>query len=146
LPFSLATVSWPRSFIFDGANGVPALLTGNGAALREQIHDGPDGTIQFFADSEAARNSTSYPQHGQIGSRNALRSSPFWNVDTALLKNFKLPWSEKQRLQVRWEAYNLFNHNVFGVPDTDIGSTTFGQVTTVQSTARVMQFGIRWDF
>jgi len=146
LPFSLATVSWPRSFIFDGANGVPALLTGNGTALREQIHDGPGGTIQFFADSEAARNSTSYPQHGQIGSRNALRSSPFWNVDTALLKNFKLPWSEKQRLQVRWEAYNLFNHNVFGIPDTDIGSTTFGQVTTVQSTARVMQFGIRWDF
>ena len=24
LPFSLATASWPRTFIFDGANGVPA--------------------------------------------------------------------------------------------------------------------------
>lgn len=146
LPFSLATVSWPRSFIFDGANGVPAVLSGNASALKAKIHNAPDGSIQFFADPEAARNATSYPRHGEIGNRDALRSTPFWSMDTALIKKFKLPWSETQRLQVRWEAYNAFNHNVFGLPDTDIGSTTFGQVTTVQSTARVMQFGIRWDF
>ena len=146
LPFSLATVSWPRSFIFDGANGVPAVITGNASALRPSIHNAPDGTIQFFADPEAARAATSYPSHGDIGNRNFLRSTPFWTLDTALLKNFKLPWSETQRLQIRWEMYNAFNNNAFGIPDTDIGSTTFGQVTTSQSAARVMQFGIRYDF
>jgi hypothetical protein len=146
LPFSLATVSWPRSFIFDGANGVPAVVDGNAAALRASIHDGPGGTIQFFADPNAALAAVHYPRHGEIGNRNVLRSTPFWNLDTAVLKNFKLPWSETQRIQLRWESFNAFNHNVFGLPDTDIGSTTFGQVTTSQSTARVMQFGIRWDF
>ena len=146
LPFSLATVSWPRSFIFDGANGVPAVVDGNASTLRASIHDGPGGTIQFFADPDAARAATHYPRHGEIGNRNILRSTPFWNLDTAVLKNFKLPWSETQRIQLRWEAFNAFNHHVFGIPDTDIGSTTFGQVTTSQSTARVMQFGIRWDF
>jgi hypothetical protein len=72
------------------------------------------------------------------------------------LKNFRLPWSETQRLQLRWESFNLFNHNVFAPPSTNannpainalnIGAGNFGIITTVQSTARVMQFGLRWDF
>jgi hypothetical protein len=147
LPFSLATGSWPRTFIFDGANGVPAVVDGNADALKAQIHDVPGGTIQFFADAEAARAATRYPRHGEAGNRNFLRGPAFWNLDTALLKNFRLPWSESQRLQLRWEAFNAFNHHSFGLPAvTDIGVTTFGQVTGSASTARVMQFGIRWDF
>ena len=154
LPFSLATVSWPRSFIFDGANGVPTILEGDLSVLRASIHDTPAG-IQFFADPEAVLAVAKYPRHGQVGSRNVLRSQPFWNVDSAVLKNFKLPWSETQRLQLRWEAYNLFNHNVFAPPSTNgdpninalnIGASNFGIITAVQSTARVMQFGLRWDF
>lgn len=146
LPFGLATSSWPRTFIFDGANGVPAMLSGDLSVLQASIHDTASG-IQFFADPEAARAVAQYPRHGQAGSRNFLRSSPYWNVDSALLKNFRLPWSETQRLQLRWEAYNLFNHNVFAPPSViDIGSGSFGQITGVQSTARVMQFGLRWDF
>jgi len=152
LPFSLATSSWPRTFIFDGANGVPAVISGDASALRASIHNAPDGTIQFFADPKAVHDPATgagiaqYPRHGQAGNRNVLRSSPFWNLDTAVLKNFRLPWSESQRLQIRWESYNLFNHNVFAPPTSNIGSTSLGNVTSVQSTERVMQFGIRWDF
>ena len=147
LPFSLATSSWPRSFIFDGNNGVPAVTFGDPNALRPSIHDAADGTIQFFADPAAALAAVSYPTHGQPGNRNALRGPGFWNLDTALLKNFRLPWSETQRLQIRWEAYNALNHHSFGLPSSvDIGATNFGQVTGSASNARVMQFGVRWDF
>ena len=147
LPFSLATSSWPRTFIFSGANGVPPVIDGNANALRESIHDTPGGSIQFFADPEAALAALRYPRHGEIGNRNALRGPGFWNLDTALLKNFRLPWSETQRLQIRWEAYNALNHHSFALPSSiDIGSTSFGQVTGSASTARVMQFGVRWDF
>jgi len=147
LPFSLATSSWPRTFIFDGANGVPAVVDGDVSSLQVNIHEAPGGTIQFFADPAKALAATRYPRHGEAGNRNFLRGPGFWNLDTALLKNFKLPWSETQRLQVRWEAYNALNHHSFALPSTtDIGSTSFGQITTSASTARVMQFGIRWDF
>jgi hypothetical protein len=152
LPFSLATVSWPRSFIFDGANGVPTMLSGDFSVLNASIHDTANGQIQFFADPQAVHNLDTgtgvaqYPRHGQIGSRNVLRSQPYWNVDAALLKNFRLPWSESQRIQLRAEAYNLFNHNVFAPPTTDIGSLNLGSITATQSTARVMQFGLRWEF
>jgi hypothetical protein len=151
LPFSLASVSWPRSFIFDGANGVPTMLSGDLSVLRASIHDTPNGQIQFFANPDAVHNLddgsgvAQYPRHGQIGSRNVLRSQPYWNVDSLLLKNFSLPW-EGQRIQLRWEAYNLFNHNVFAPPTIDIGSVNLGSITAVQSTARVMQFGLRWEF
>jgi hypothetical protein len=128
------------------------MLTGDLSVLRASIHDTANGQIQFFADPNAVHNLDTgtgvgqYPRHGNAGSRNILRSQPYWNVDAALLKNFRLPWSETQRIQLRAEAYNLFNHNVFGIPDIDIGSTTLGSITTSQSTARVMQFGIRWEF
>jgi Carboxypeptidase regulatory-like domain len=155
LPFHLATVSWPKTFIFDGGNGVPVIINGDPNALKASIHDTPDG-IQFFADPDAALAAVRYPIHGEIGNRNVLRSQPFWNVDSAVLKNFRLPWSETQRLQLRWESFNLFNHNVFAPPSTNannpainalnIGAGNFGIITTVQSTARVMQFGLRWDF
>ncbi len=151
LPFHLATASWPRTFIFDGANGVPAVLSGDLSVLKASIHDTPDGRIQFFADPNLVHNPNTgtgvaqYPRHGRIGNRNVLRSQPFWNVDSAVLKNFRL--GENQRIQLRWESYNLFNHNVFAPPTTiNIGSASLGNITTVQSTARVMQFGIRWDF
>jgi hypothetical protein len=154
LPFHLATVSWPRSFIFDAGNGVPVIVDGDRNALKASVHDTPAG-IQFFADPEAALAAVRYPRHGEIGNRNVLRSTPYWNVDSAVLKNFRLPWSETQRLQLRWESYNLFNHNVFAPPSTNnnpnvnalnIGAGNFGIITAVQSTARVMQFGLRWDF
>ena len=147
LPFGLATSAWPTTFIFDGANGHPAVTFGDPNALRPNIHDAEDGTIQFFADPQAALAAVRYPRHGEPGNRNALRGPGFWNLDTALLKNFRLPWSETQRLQIRWEAYNAFNHHSFGLPSsTDIGSSTFGQVTGSASAPRVMQFGVRWDF
>lgn len=147
LPFSLASVAWSRTFIYDGANGVPAPIIGNADALRPRIQDAAGGTIQFFADPETARAATRYPRHGEAGNRNALRGPGFWNLDMALLKNFRLPWSDTQRLQIRAEAYNAFNHHSFGLPNSiDIGATTFGQVTASATTARVLQFGIRWDF
>ncbi|HEX8189105.1 MAG TPA: hypothetical protein VF586_12190, partial [Pyrinomonadaceae bacterium] len=147
LPFGLATSSWPTSYIYDGNNGVPAVTEGDPAALRVSIHDAPDGTVQFFADPEAALAAVRYPRHGEPGNRNTLRGPGFWNLDTALLKNFSLPWSETQRLQIRWEAYNALNHHSYALPTSiDIGSPSFGQVTGSASTPRVMQFGVRWDF
>jgi hypothetical protein len=147
LPFSLATSSWPRSFFFDSNFGVPAVITGDASLFRPSIHNGPGGTVQFFADPDAALAGTEYPRHGQPGNRNSLRSTPFYNLDTLVTKNFRLPWSETQRLQIRWEAYNALNHHTYSIPSSiDIGSTTFGQVTGSASAARVMQFGIRWDF
>src|SRR6185312_6079876 len=107
---------------------------GNLASLQERIHDSGT-TIQFFDNPTAVfdpNNPTSgalrFPRHGEIGSRNILRGAPFWNLDTAVMKNFKMPWSETQSLQIRWESFNAFNHNSFGLPAVNIVGATFGQI------------------
>ena len=62
------------------------------------------------------------------------------------MKNFKMPWSETQSLQIRWESFNAFNHNSFGLPVVNIVGNTFGQITTSASTPREMQFAFRYTF
>jgi Carboxypeptidase regulatory-like domain len=152
LPFSTTTTAFPVGFNF---NSPAAFNNGNVGALQEGIHDDKTtGTIQFFADPKAVFNSAKpldgtvrFPHHGEIGSRNILRGPGFWNLDTALIKTWQMPWSEHQNLQLHWQAFNLFNHNVFGLPAAvGITGTTFGTITTSASTPREMQFALRYNF
>ena len=150
LPFGTTTTAFPLGFNF---NSPAAFNTTNAAALQGNIHDASNGTIQFFDNPTAVfdpANPTAgairFPHHGEIGNRNTFRGPGFWNMDTAVLKNFKMPWSEQQALQIRWESFNLFNHNSFGLPAIGITGTTFGSVTTSASIPREMQFAFRYSF
>ncbi len=146
LPFSTATGAFPISLALDSP---AAFNNGNANALRQQIHDSGSGagsTIQFFGDPETALDALRYPRHGEIGNRNVLRSPRFWNLDTAVLKTFMMPWSETHKLVFRWESYNAFNHHVFGLPNADISLPEFGQITGSVSVPRVMQFALRFEF
>ena len=150
VPFSTTTTAFPVGFNF---NSPAAYNNTNVAALQGSIHDASNGTIQFFANPTTVfdpANPTAgvirFPHHGEIGNRNVFRGPGFWNLDTALLKTFKMPWSESQTLQVRWESFNLFNHNSFALPAVGITGTTFGTITASSSAPREMQFALRYSF
>src|SRR5262249_48686851 len=104
LPFSTTTGAFPVGFVFNS----PAVLNNaNASVLRQRIKDADGGTIQFFADPKAVfdpNNPTSgalrYANHGEIGNRNTLLGSGFWNLDTAVQKSFRMPWSESHELRV----------------------------------------------
>ena len=131
-------------FTADNA-GVPAILTGDRSLFAPSIHNEGDG-IQYFADPAAVQAALRYPRHGEVGNRNIFRSEGFWKLDMSLSKRFTMPWSEGHRLTVRAEAYNVTNSNFFGSPNLTFGSTNFGRITTSQSTPRVLQFAVRYDF
>jgi hypothetical protein len=61
--------------------------------------------------------------------RNLLRGFPVWQVDTALLRQF--PFGERARLQFRAEAFNVFNHPIFGTIQNNLtmGPELFGLAT-----------------
>ncbi len=65
---------------------------------------------------------------GSLG-RNVLRGLPAWQVDFALRRSFKL--TEKLNLQLRGEAFNLFNHPNFGTIQTTLTAANFGQATNM---------------
>ncbi len=144
LPFNATTGVFPVSIVSESA---AVLNSTDLSALKQQINDAPDGSIQFFGNQAGAASALTYPQHGVAsGNRNVLRGPGFWNVDTSVLKNFSLPWSESQRLQFRWESYNAFNHNSFNLPNTNFSSALFGQITSSATTPREMQFALRFEF
>lgn len=146
-PFGTVTGSFPVSNYFGagGLVGSPAVLTGNEASLSSNIHN-ENGTLQYFANPTAAVGQFSNPLASQTGNRNDLLGPSYWTIDAALLKNIKL--TEGLNLQFRAEAFNLFNHENFAPPGTNINSpSTFGALTgTVGEGPRQMQLALRLEF
>jgi len=75
-------------------------------------------------------------RQGTLG-RNALRGFPVWQMDLALRRQFNL--TERLNLQLRAEAFNLFNHPNFGDPGVEdsffgannLSNSLFGQSTVM---------------
>ena len=64
-----------------------------------------------------------------------------------------MPWSEKQSLQFRWEAFNVTNSARFDgqsalLSDSlGLGSAgTFGNYSYLLTNPRIMQFALRYEF
>ena len=51
--------------------------------------------------------------------------------------------TSRLRLDVRAEAFNLFNRVVWGAPNTDFNNANFGLITSTANSPRQMQFGLK---
>ncbi len=85
------------------------------------------------------------PSFGQEGSElpNRYRDPGFANTDLALLKT--TPVWQGATLQLRLEAYNLFNRPNLGGISSNLNAGNFGRVTS-QNNARFLQIGARFEF
>jgi Carboxypeptidase regulatory-like domain/TonB-dependent Receptor Plug Domain len=79
---------------------------------------------------------------GNLG-RNAFRSPGLEQWDMAVDKTFRL--GELAKLQFRSEFFNLPNHTNFGIPTTNISSSSFGQIRSTYP-ARQIQFALKAIF
>jgi hypothetical protein len=55
-------------------------------------------------------------------------------------------FTERVRMDFRWEVFNVFNRVVLGGPDSSITSPTFGRITSQFNNPRQMQFGLKLYF
>jgi Carboxypeptidase regulatory-like domain/TonB-dependent Receptor Plug Domain len=94
------------------------------------------------------------PAVGTFGNaaRNVIRGPGINNWDLALVKN--VPIRERLRLQLRWEAYNAFNHTQFSTINTSANfnpatgqqiNAQFGAFTAARD-PRQMQMAVRLSF
>ncbi|HEX4770919.1 MAG TPA: hypothetical protein VH351_08830, partial [Bryobacteraceae bacterium] len=90
-------------------------------------------------------NVFSSEQLGVLGnSRRRFFHGPGLNSwDMTLAKVTKI--TESTNLELRFEAFNLFNHAQFGNPDGDITSDQFGIITSARD-PRILQLGARFTF
>ena len=65
--------------------------------------------------------------------------------DFNLTRSFNY-FGEGRRLEFRWDMLNLFNNTHFGLPDHDVSSKTFGQITSLAGDPRIMQFALKFYF
>jgi hypothetical protein len=137
-PFTVALV--PE---FDNSNTGRSTL-GFGANDRPNVVRDP-----ALADPEPHRwfdqSAFSVPPRGSFGNagRNILVGPGYANLNLALLKH--VPLSPALRLQLRVEAFNLFNRTNFDLPDAFLGSPTFGQILSAQAPRR-LQLGVKMLF
>ena len=63
------------------------------------------------------------------------------NENISVAKSFN--FTERWRMDFRWEVFNMFNRTVFGTGSTNLNSNTFGVVTNQANDARQMQVGLK---
>ena len=132
------TVALPQEF--DNSNTGRTNL-GFGANDRPNVTGDPslsDPSAERWFDASAF----TIPAFGTFGNagRNILTGPGYQTVNLAVVK--QLRFGARTRLQVRAEAYNLFNHVNYNQPDNYVGFPTFGQILSAQA-PRHVQFGVR---
>jgi Carboxypeptidase regulatory-like domain/TonB dependent receptor len=77
-----------------------------------------------------------------------LRSSGVNNFDFAVFKRTRFGPDEKLGLEFRTEFFNLFNRTQFAPPNTSVGSSNFGVVSSTYpgTNPRLIQFGLKFAF
>ncbi len=125
-------------------SGTGRSILGFGANDRPNIVGNPElsnpTTLQWFNTAAFA-----FPAQGTFGNagRNILDGPGFQNVNMSLVKNTAL--TESVRIQFRAEAFNLFNHPNFNLPDNFLGSPTFGRISSARD-PRHIQLGLKLLF
>jgi len=77
-----------------------------------------------------------------------LRSSGVNNWDFALFKRTTFGPDERLGIAFRAEFFNMFNRMQWAPPNTSVGSSTFGQVSSIYpgTNPRLIQFGLKFIF
>ena len=70
------------------------------------------------------------------------RSLPLFAENISFAKSFYV--SEKKHIDVRWEAFNLFNRVQFGAPVMNLSLNTFGAITSQANSPRQMQGALKF--
>jgi hypothetical protein len=130
LPFTVTDGNWTGA-IGNGAQLIPAQpISSHG-----QLHCGANAATtpclnaNAFVDSSTA----TWPGYSVFPSqtRNQYHGPSFFNADMTLFKTFKI--RENMSFGVGAQAFNVFNHPNFYQPDSGIGDSTFGLVSSMQT-------------
>ena len=98
------------------------------------------------ADGRASSAFFTHPGAGEVGglSLTPVDGPGYWNVDTAVIKRIR--FKERLGVELRLEAFNVFNHTNFSVPNTlNIDDTDFGKINAAFD-PRILQLSWKFTF
>jgi hypothetical protein len=140
---------WQTNGILTVQSGLPfspvlQTSTTNCCGSRPDVVHSPDNphTLQRWFDITAFGTPALYT-YGNAG-RDILFGPGRTNWDMSLFKNFVI--REQTRFEFRAEAFNVFNHPQFGLPNPNIGNAQAGTITSTVGNPRQLQMGLRFQF
>jgi hypothetical protein len=130
----------------DGPNGVGAITTFDprNSNLVNKVVNPANTTVRpnyWFDPNQFTRQA--FGMFGTSG-RNSIHGPGLNNTDLAVQK--EIQFNEARKIQLRLEAYNLFNHAQFNLPGSNAASSsTFGRITSAHA-GRLIQLGAKFYF
>jgi Carboxypeptidase regulatory-like domain/TonB dependent receptor-like, beta-barrel len=167
LPFFRQSKTWTRQALGNWqVNGITTFMSGTPFTVEDQSYSygapeitgfsafrpnlvsdpnaGPKTVQEWFNTSafQAIPMSAPAGTYGTEG-RNVVEGPGVAQWDFSAFKNIRV--AESKNLEFRAEFFNLFNRTNFRLPNSDISSTTFGQIQQALS-PRLIQFALKFMF
>jgi hypothetical protein len=150
----LLATGWRLSGIYRWDAGQPVtVVAGSDRAMSGVDVQRVNQVLGNVYSDKSARPQTQYfnpaafslPALGTLGNlgRGSLRGPANWSFDVALSRAFRV--TERQRMEVRAEAYNVTNSFRPSLPGLSLAANTFGQIRAAQD-PRIMQFALKYIF
>jgi len=145
-----------KGFPLAFGNALPNYITNYGAGSRPNVVPGcnkgarPAGTSQLaeWFNTACFTAPADFTYGSESRTDPTLRSSGVNNWDFAIFKKTAFGPDERFGIGFRAEFFNTFNRNQWAPPNTNVGSSTFGQVSSVYpgTNPRLIQFGLKFTF
>ena len=151
--WGLSTIFTARSGgYFTATTGYDNALTGisNQIATTTGNPYGPrvrsTGGYSYLSSTAFASNYSTYTGAYSTAAPLTLHGPGSYELDMALLRDFHI--HEAQRVQFRWEVFNVPNEAIFATSTSAQNSTSFGLITATDSNSgpRIMQFALKYLF
>jgi hypothetical protein len=147
--------NWQLNGVATFASGYPlSLATANTAGLFTQlVRPNAIGNPQLSSGRPRAEriakwfNTSAFQQPAPFTLGSASRTLPnvrsdgTKNVDISIFKSFR--WRERGRVELRGESFNLFNRTQFSAPGVNLGTATFGVVSSQYNNPRQTQIALK---
>jgi hypothetical protein len=164
-PAKWALDGWQFTGIFVAQTGTPLDFTTNATNLhapgntqRPNISGEPQilggfGPGQFYFDKSVFStpaatltgvNGVAYAPFGQLSRNSSINGPGYWNLDSSIFKKFQ--FTERIGGEIRADVFNILNHPNPGNPNVNVTDTTFGQITGVASSSRLIRFSTKITF
>jgi hypothetical protein len=144
--------NWQTNGLIQVQTGLPftptlnSSTTNNGQGSRPNCVSGPTSGFQSTLSrwfNPALFTTPALYTYGNCG-RDILYGPGRWNWDQSLFKDF--PIRDRINLQLRFDAFNVFNHPQFGQPNATIGSSSAGIITSTVGNPRQLQVAAHISF
>ena len=113
----------------------------------QSVQVGSFSGTSYFANPDALAPPTNFTFGSSPRTISTVRQPGARNVDMSLFKEFPLSnVREGMRIEFRAESFNTFNHPHFQGPDSTVGSSTFGLITSVVNEPRQLQLALKVYF